>query len=239
MPTIYKYREDDTTKSRSKIWDILRQRRLWLSSPLSFEDKSDMQLPITGLFDTPLKVAENRMVKISLRLDPAQDPRVVRHDVRLAFLDGEMLKDLQNSLGQGLLDAVRRESGVVCFGATADNAYLWKKYGGNSSGICFGFNSQRLGCKADPIEYVRELRTIRYFEASRAEIRRVACLTKRVEYRAEEEFRIIVPKRANTALSFPKDALTSITLGPAVDLEARNQIITFAKRKFPKTLINS
>lgn len=239
MSIVYKYRADDWENPISYLKEILKKRRLWFAAPSTFDDPSDMQLPIVGLFDTPLSIAEKRMVEISLRLDPTQNLKIVQHQVRLALLDGNLLQELQQGLGQALLDEVRQESGVLCLGSTATNNHLWEKYGGNFTGVCLGFKSELLGgYKPNPVEYLDTPRAIRYFEATKSEIRHAACLTKRLKYRAEEELRIVVPTKANQAFEFPRDALVSITFGPRISRKSRDSIQAYVRQKFPNATVS-
>lgn len=132
-----------------------------------------------------------------------------------ALAEGNLHAELRDGLGAKLFDEVRQEAGIISFGATVDNAHLWEKYADNEHGVCMGFDTQILGLKAHPVNYVEEGKepTLRYFEAMPKEIRAAACLVKYAKWGAEAEVRIIIPKRAHTFFAFRKEAVVSVTFG--------------------------
>ena len=174
-----------------------------------------MRIPIKGLFASTLDETFQGIVRISLEQDSAQDPAVVRKETWMALTEGGLYSELRAGQGHRLLDEVRQKAGVASFGKTSDNAHLWREYADEGRGVCIGFETRSLGFKAHPVEYVEEGQEpeLRYFGATREQIRAAASLVKYALWRAEDEVRVIIPTKARNFLFFPKEAIVKVVLG--------------------------
>jgi len=228
---VYKYR-----KPNRSGWSILENGALFLSPPNKFNDQKDMRQRLPRLFDSDREVIIQKLAQISRQQDPTQTEIDILRETCLALDQGGLLEDLRSGeLGQSLVDQVRQEAGVVCFGTDADNTHLWKEYSGGGMGFCLGFSTRHLGKKAHQVSYENDPRheKLRYFESSREEIRRALCLMKDEVWKEEREVRIIVPRAAGQLLHFAPEALVSVAIGERVRKSDSFKIYRLVKGKYP------
>jgi len=231
MSVVYKYR-----KPNRDGWRILEEGALWLTSPGKFNDQNDMRQKLPQLFASCSDTIFRKLIQISRQQNASQTYIDILNTTSLAVVQGKICEDLRTGLlGASLIDQVRQEAGVICFGTTADNSHLWGKYAGQGKGFCLGFETHYLGKKALKVSYINEPKhdKLRYFESSLDEIREALCLIKDKVWKDEQEVRIIISRAAGQLLHFSHEALVSVTLGESIRKRDALKLRRLVKGKYP------
>jgi hypothetical protein len=121
----------------------------------------------------------------------------------------------------------RDEIGVISFGTSGNNPFLWQRYGGEEFGVCVEVEvpDYLIGTQLREVTYAdrKSLHIDQVLEASldagaATSVYRVALLSKPLRWQEECEVRF-VSKRQNVSIKLDASPIRSITLGRALTSE--------------------
>ena len=209
----------------------LSKNSLWFSSPLSFEDEYDINLPTT---ETDLKALveqygqyiENIPIEILQSLEQPKN-----------FEKSNNKENKNLTIKEILNEFTKKFVGVTCFGKTNNNDYLWNDYGDKHRGFCLGFNinlGQDYFKSLKEVTYKKNLPIIDMFSSHLGKQIDILCTTKLNKYIDEDECRLI---ELNPGLnSYPKSCLTEVILGREINPNHASKIRIILTATYNKEL---
>ena len=208
---LYKYRTVDPSAvpSVEHLRDVIARSRLWLSTPLAFNDPFDMSslLVVEG---TPAQKRNRFKNLIDQHSGLNYKKRRQMLEKFAAKPNDEILRDAERATQQSI-----RDTGVYSFAGDPKSILMWSHYGANHNGICLQFEiarDTRTFLKAIAVDYDTEYPILNWLDDT-AEQLKVVLLRKAKVWEYEEERRIVVPNGASTYLPFDPIALTGVILG--------------------------
>lgn len=226
---LYKFRDLQTTLQLEFTKRILVDNQLYVAAPATLNDPCEFRLNLS--FEATRKEKIEHIQNLILRYEPQTRAREARlraaMDAGLGTRFGQKATPFEQEAGEKMLDAIRREAGVLSLAATCVHPLLWSHYAGGSTGICIGFEPKSdplfLG-KAQPMSYQDEFPVGNYYSSSEEELVNAVCLTKSKEWSYESEWRYVeIPDPFNDGhgesrrtRSFEARALARIVLGARI-----------------------
>jgi Protein of unknown function (DUF2971) len=205
-------------KWATRLRDVLVKSRLWLSTPVDFNDPFDMKGQVRVGGDG--KTMRERIERIL---------KVHRPELSWKSRKAEVQRIMGNSpeklpaLLQGSLDDNLSKVGVCSFSTDARNIQMWSHYASHHRSIVLQFEVARDGqafLRALPVKYDDEYPVVNWFGDSKNDLRGVL-LRKHPGWQNECEWRIIEIDRAQTYMPFQQQALTGLVLGCRADDKVR------------------
>ena len=194
-------------KSEGHMRDIIVWSKLWLSSPVHFNDPFDMAVLIN---------AEGSTSTIRQRLKDALKRQRMRW--------GEMQRRLPLMVAKsssGIVERVRnayqkqrKSAGVCSFGGDPKSILMWSHYSSNHEGVCLVFEVAKdvnVFGGAFPVDYNDEYPVVNWMDEDYSMV--PAMLRKHEKWSYEKERRIIHLEKAGQSLSFEPEALRAIIIG--------------------------
>lgn len=209
---LYKFRSlnpsDDTSIDRMR--DILTRSRLWLSSPLDFNDPFDMSAKI--IVEGTIEQKRQRLRNI-LKRRGLKSHEISSELPRLAAHMNEEIAEI----AQRTLQTYAGKFGVCSFGGDPRSILMWSHYASNHEGFCLQLEVAkdlksfgRLVRVTYEIDYpvMNWINEDEFFKGVGATLER-----KHKHWKYEREVRIIIPGAAHESLPFQPDALRAIVIG--------------------------
>jgi Protein of unknown function (DUF2971) len=213
---LYKFRSVLPTDAASvdRLRDVIVRSRLYLASPLSFNDPYDM----SGLIELGNDAGEVRKTF---------DAFLKRRGVKYADRKGELRRIMASGI-EGLRSAAQRtfqgmsaSTGVCSFGGNPRNILMWTHYANNHEGICLQFELARdvkTFAQALPVDYSEDYPKLNWVRMNRDKTANTdmilkVLLRKFKRWAYEEEHRIIIAESAGQHLPFLPSALTALIIG--------------------------
>ena len=210
---IYKYIDCDFKKLATA-----KRNQLWMSSPEDFNDPFDCNLPIRDNFSAEDFEAIMRLGSQRLGVDPPD------RSVFLSATEDEKRQFIQNSNEQFRL--MITSFGVCCFSKVWDSILMWSHYADRHQGICLGYDETEF-MKQHP-EVLNKVRYCTHYpDVELTEIPRdfngmlkKYLLTKYVDWRYEQEWRLIIIEdacRKRVSSPFPiKEIIVGVKIDPEI-----------------------
>ena len=209
---LYKYRPLDpaSADSISRVHDIIVAGRLWLSSPLDFNDPFD--LTAQSVFEG---TREEKKARLQILIDEKAanlSPRKRREMV------AKILAQPIDAMTANVHDASTRSMescGLYCLAGDPLSILMWSHYGHHHTGICLRFDVAKDPTSmtaAVPVKYTTEYPVINW-PLNGTETLRDALYSKFADWRYEQEYRIMVPDGRHKYLPIKPEAVDSIILG--------------------------
>ena len=206
------YRNDIVFKVRkadSKLEDILKNNRVYLSAPNSFNDPFDATIPpIVDLDNQDYEDWYRRELKRNKLMTPEQ-----RAKAEGMLTSGEFRsQEAKEGIIAGWKSALN-EHGICSFAQNISNILLWSHYGDHHRGVAIGIEVQLLESPdhhLTEIHYSSEFPTVPiHNEKQYQEVlkRKYLCW----EY--EKEVRIIKKNSADTFFNLPKNSIKQVIFG--------------------------
>ena len=155
--TLYKYK-DLSGEGIGHVEDMLRNNRLWYSSPLNFNDPFDCRC-VFDIGNTREEIVFRKAAFLAKRNG------ITLADA-LAQADGEIPtepRELEHWQTQQIEGHSRRaaNTGILCLTSLCDNFIMWTHYAKNHTGICIQFRARDVSeeehldfiAAAQPVEY--------------------------------------------------------------------------------------
>lgn len=238
---LYKYR--DWTDSLHKR--ILSHNEVFLASPSSLNDPSDSKIPIR--FD---KANEQKALEMALRVIKYKNPTLLDEEHRrLAkeVVEKGIWKDPSNIEAQTKFqrDKNDRDFGVCSFSKRKNINLVWTHYGAGHYGFCVGLNITGLmdeirnriypstGLIIDlyPVNYVKKFPYIDAFEGSNADNLITGLTTKAIQWKHENEFRLILINGTNQVVRLSDRVIQEVIFGIRIRDDHKEEIIQILKSK--------
>jgi len=199
---LYKY-----TKVDQNFINMLVEKKLRFSSPLTFNDPFDCKL-----YDK-YELDAKEWKKYFLSLDPegyrkkfeAADKNLAIYTAKFQYMDA-----IQKAINQ---------IGVCCFSADENNLLLWGHYADSHKGACIKFRTSELSKVFPIIRWIQysqnfpEVEVLKDFHGALD----VAPLHKSLDWSYEKEIRIINGEHG--FFDFPSEAIEQITFGVKCERE--------------------
>lgn len=225
---LYKYK-DVTGDGIAHVEDMLRNNRLWFSSPTELNDPFDCRCS----YDT-----RNSREEVVLRKTAFLARNGASHSDALAQAEQDIPQhpdELKKWHHQQIEAHSRRaaNTGILCFAPHCDNQLMWTHYAKGHTGVCIMFRVREereeshldfIG-EAQPVEYADRCPLINFVRDDRGGIVRKAFLTKTSSYRYEAEWRIVRYDDGPGLKPIPIGIIGGIILGVQIDPTTRDRVI--------------
>lgn len=219
-PVLYKYQAAD---DRSVL--NLREKVLYFSSPLAFNDPFDCALSI---FDSAPSESDVREFHAAYR---GRAPDQMEYDRRYGppgSPNGTFAGEIRSGIAKGPPDGIASAIGVACFTERYDDLLMWSHYADGHRGFCLAFAtdslpfSRALQVKYSPV--VPRLPAVRALQLAVDEsLVEALMLTKAEQWSYEREWRLIA-MGGSQPIGYDLASLTTIYLGAAMPEHRRRAL---------------
>ncbi len=236
-PTLYKYYSfNEWTEA------IFERNQVYFQSPDCFNDPFDSKMSTTYEGDKEQRI--DRLIDF-WRKGPFKDkPKEDLH--RQASEVVERGKDI-SLIVKTLEDSSerrRKQMGVFCMAQRKNNLLMWSHYADSHKGFCLEFqtNNSFFG-EAQPLvdRYSSDRPCLNLIKEPSGDDYVEALLTKSIDWKYEEEWRVIEPETSSDTgpgiKSFPADALSAVILGCKITPENRHRIKQWCRSRNPQPAI--
>lgn len=241
IAALYHYQDFDLRNEihPERLADILKQRRIYCSNPVDFNDPWDCK----PYFDPELLNDQERQSAAVKRLKsavPSPNSDAIEQALRT---NTALLKELVHKFSELQAQTIQRQWGVYCLTRNPCSTLMWSHYSRDHKGICLEFRSDASKFKfAWEITYQRDYPQLLFYDAD--EYFEELFLVKSDVWSYEQEFRLICPRGAailkrnpftmeGNYLSIGDDDLSSIILGCQLEDEAAAVIAQLVAQHSP------
>ncbi len=225
----YKYK-DISGDGIENVEDMLRNNRVWFSSPLDFNDPFDCRC----VYDV-----QNTREEIVLRKAAFLNKRnAVSLSNALADAENEIPSDsreLERWQKQQIDGHSRRaaNTGILCLTRVCNNFIMWTHYAKDHTGVCVQFRVRDdhaedhldFIAEAHPVDYADRCPLINFVKDRPIDIVPKAFLTKATPFRHELEWRIVKYDQGAGLKPIPEGIIGTVILGCQIDPAARERVI--------------
>jgi len=220
---LYRYRH---LQGKHRRWTsrILTHSVLHFAAPTSFNDPYDCKVH----FRPRVSSADLRRKHVALvkkympQLNRAQRRAKVAGDLKTVDPDEFLLK-----VSQGLQEAVEK-LGVLSLSASDRNILLWSHYAAGHTGLCLKFlataDTPFFG-RAQPVQYSVAYPEVELLRDSPDRHIDAFLLTKAIDWKYEEEWRIIDHDSGPGEKVFPEGLLVGVILGARMPTEDKEVVV--------------
>lgn len=201
--------DPEKEKSADRVRDVLVKSRLWLSSPIDFNDPFDMSANMT-VSDDPRERRER--VKTLLK---EMGLRYSEREKRVKKFNRKPVDELTDFLASSYRKNIE-EVGIFSFSADPKNILMWSHYAQHHTGICIQFELARdfpMLCSAVSVDYSSVYPEITWGKKNYRDMFAKTVLNKHEGWRYEKEYRIVRPGEAHTYLPINPQAVVGIITG--------------------------
>jgi hypothetical protein len=228
-PTVlYKYK-DIAGDGLAHFEDILRNNRIWFSSPMEFNDPFDCR----RAYD-----ARNTREQVVLRKAEFHTRKGLCLEEAIAKADQEIPRypdELDGWQEQQIAGHNHRlaNSAILCLTCACDNQLMWTHYAGYHAGVCIMFGIRDFEdnpqidfiAEAQPIEYSDRCPLVNFVQDNSREIVRKVFLTKATPYHYEAEWRIVRYDDGPGLKPIPNGIVGGVILGVRMRSAHRERVI--------------
>lgn len=207
---LYKFKSlvPSDNKTVDHMRDILIRSRLWLSSPVDFNDPFDMSARLIAEADVAVK---RQRIKKLLK------GQGMRWNERSKILPRIVAKSNSYFADQARMSyqKQRESAGVFSFGGDPRSILMWSHYASNHEGVCLQFEVAKdltAFARALPVEYNDEYPVANWLVDFKEGLQR-AILRKHVKWSYEQEHRILHLEQAHQYIPFLPESLRAIIIG--------------------------
>jgi hypothetical protein len=231
---LYKYRDFSKPhcEAYQRLSQILRQNTFWCARPSDLNDPEEF---FWSCDYTPTDSTISLLAQLPVKL--RNRTRNEANCVAAASVQAGRLEALATPIIQEIIEKCRGEIGLACFGASAENAVCWERYGGAGAGVCIEVEtpSDLLDKQVFFVRYpdkkslhIDQLLRSALDRSHVEQVYKVALLSKPPNWAPEAEIRF-VSKMQNVSASFDRSRITSLILGPSLSVEASSKIKQIAE----------
>jgi len=241
--TLYKYRFYEGLKREHNFGtQALTEFKLYASSAQHFNDPFDNSMPFLyteesftlDLFtqkylrDHPLR---GRRPNIDLLMDATERYNYIKSYPERHWKENkEMINQMDNDF-YGILSLTKK----------SDNLLMWSHYANFHKGYCigwdanglmefFGNNYQQFGCKIGPVDYRDEYPKLVFQIDPDVGSSIQRCFSKHTCWDYEQEYRVVLNKKADHIITYPKELISEIYLGCKMSMEHSEEIKRFLRQ---------
>ena len=253
---LYKYKELNQYSKR-----ILKNGELYFPSVNQLNDPFEGNIPF--VMDPKTVTEENmklKMREILKKRYPYYSDEEIEIEIDELFKDSESRKNMFNPAPpQGHTEQTRKKIeksfGIFSLTANKNNFLMWSHYADSHSGLCFGFDTQKIYnsiigkniinnsiCGTEyynssiggfqKIIYQKYLPLFSVNEGLNTFIQKMLC-TKSYIWKYENEYRLIKAQASQKIETIPLDAIVSVTLGCNMAVENKKLLMTQITKKNP------
>lgn len=227
---LYKYRtvDENDTISMNRLRDIIVKSKLWLSSPIDFNDPFDMSGKISVA-----ATADEKFDRINKLIKDHKIRFKERKRKRVEFM--RMSTEALGNKVKSIFNENTSSTGVYSFAGDAKNILMWSHYAKDHTGICIQFERARDFRKlsgAISVDYSLEYPELNWIKASFQNDIKNVLLRKHVGWSYEQESRIIKIGDAHKYLHFDPQAVVGIILGCRITEKKRMAIEELLKERY-------
>lgn len=247
---IYKYR-DWNDKNHKKI---LFDNELWFSSPSNFNDPYDSVIPLR--YDKLTDKEFLTLMKESINLEFNKSPRIIKRDeyrkVQKFLKKNKHYKtEFMNIKYPIILNQFIK---ILSLSKIPNNILMWSHYSNNHTGICLGFDEEKL-----EIDLKNNKNRLEAYQISIVDINysyeipiikpklkendvtynlfEPLLITKHTNWNYEKEKRIIIFKSNKNKYYYSSDTLKECYLGCKMEKDKKAEVIEILKKSFPNCKI--
>jgi len=210
---------------------ILTDSVLYFASPQTFNDPFDCKVNFRPSFSV-CKLKE-KYIEILKDLKPhlslSERKIIAIRDVN-AHKDNfitPMTRDLQNKIDN---------IGVLSLSATARNVLLWSHYADGHKGLCLKFivtSDTPFFCPAQPVKYATTYPKVDICDPIERQVD-AFLLTKAIDWKYEEEWRIIDHDPGKGNKSFPEELLVEVIFGAQMEPQNKKAVADWIRGRKKK-----
>jgi Protein of unknown function (DUF2971) len=221
---LYRYRDLSSQEKLKQTCDSIRESYIYWTSPKYFNDPFDSRPAF--VFDGT-KEDHWKAAKRSANVLQAGQPRSERRRVAkqsLALPRELPLKAMREASEQEL-----ERYGVACLTTERDNILMWSHYAGNHTGVCLGYKPSQKAMDFACAYKVRYEPVRPQYNLMHSMMKQnvfEALVTKSLDWKYENEWRMIDHRIANRKRNYPPCSLAEIIFGCQVSGEAREAILS-------------
>jgi hypothetical protein len=235
MSLIYKY--SSWGKEREEFRDnILTKSSLWFSSPSGFNDPFDSCLPM--YFTDGYEGSEEYYYDLSKKFAEKSGKLVSENSLRLAavmLVSKPRREDHWEEYRMIHTEGLNEIFGVSCFSKNPESILMWSHYADCHKGICLGFDQELL--ETDMKYKFLEVRyQSAFYKLSKfGDPQQVLdfLLTKFIDWKYEEEYRLIIEDAPNKLLSYNPLSLKEIIIGLKMPANESERLRSIVNDNFP------
>lgn len=233
-PVLYKYYAfDEWTQN------IFERNEIYFQSPDCFNDPFDSKISTT--YEGTEEQRISRLIRF-WREGPAKDKK--EEELRLQAVDvvkksqdiPQMLRTLERSV-----ERLRKQMGIFCMTSERDDILMWSHYAEAHTGFCLEFKTgNAFFSRALPIEeegYKPDRPCLNLIERPDRDKIVQALLTKAIDWKYENEWRIIDHENGPGVQTYPSEALSGVILGCRISPQNRQSITQWCQARHPRTAL--
>ncbi len=216
---LYKYYKFNTRNITA-----LKKQNIFFASPIDFNDPYDCKLNISHVQPTEqeyLKLYEIYLKEV-LQNGGTKEQSDIEH-----MTDGKLNDNFRNVVNESLKNSLkeyihkfRNERSLACFSSKKDDILMWAHYADGHRGFCLEFDTKREPFnKALEVFYKEsfpKMKTVRLLLDEKYKPFENTIQTKYTQWEYEKEWRIL-HKESRMSYTYPKDSLTGVYLGSAME----------------------
>jgi len=237
---LFKYRDFE----KYTILSLLN-KGLWIPKPEQLNDPFDAQLKISDE-DVSIELFKSSFSDYQKWFKDKHNKQIKYQDFELLFDNGKPNSHLKEkvSLFRQFWDAQSESMGILSLSEDPESTTMWSHYGDNHTGICVGYNPQKLFPKSPngsldwlrKVSYKRESEIIRnayllyaktgmcHSHVATMELLFKMLTTKSMDWKYEKEWRFLAPEKGNSLFKLEVEAISSITFGLRTPVETKTAI---------------
>lgn len=217
----YKYQKFDQYSER-----VFLHKKLWISSPLDFDDPYDCRIDFS--FDaTTEEIAEfyRRELELSPELANNDEEKAQALEIILNVhltRSADEIRELRNQFDLQRL----KQIGVICLTLTTNNKDMWERYGQDHTGYCIEFNRTPLmELKPKEVKYDDNPPVLNFYRSTREEKAERQFYYKQKKWCFEQEYRMLL-QQGHREYGFDEheDYLNAVYFGYKMSLDHEEQI---------------
>ena len=230
---IYKYRDLSNSEMLVRIPRIILHGEVWCSAPGPLNDPDEFRFTC-DFRPTASTITHLAQLLMDFREYSAGDALFTASEI----IESQRLEAISSPIITDISDSSRASIGVTCFGKTATNETLWRRYGGDGNGVCIGFEIFNVDIlrslhKVDYVDYrlihIDLILQSAFDDAAAASCYKKILTTKTRGWNPEEEIRLL-SKSPNIPLQLTDARVCEVVLGNRLSPSSAQEISRLAAR---------
>ncbi len=226
---LYKYK-DISGDGVEYFEDMLRNNRVWFSSPLNFNDPFDCRC-VYDVRNTREEIVLRKAAFLNKRNGASLSNALVEAENEIPSDERELERWQKQQIDGHSRRAAN--TGILCLTQVYDNFIMWTHYAKDHTGICIKFHVRDTRAEdhidfiagALPIDYADRCPQINFVKDAPIDIVRKAFLTKATPFRHEFEWRIVKYDQCAGLKPIPEGIISEVILGCQVDPAVRERVV--------------
>ena len=215
----------------SPAQSLLTQGKMFFASPADFNDPFDCKFRMR--FEASPEERQRFAFEVARDKAPPGTPEHLLKEVARRFSNTEAYDLAAKRFANRIYNTV----GVLCFSTKRDNILMWSHYAEMHKGICLEFRRAEALDDTLPVNYSVEYPVMDFFEietklqcddaAGRAAAKKfieLIYLTKASQWKYEDEWRLVDPRRGRGLHEFPTNLLSGIIFGCRTTEQDRERV---------------